>query len=86
MGPIISELNQNVTLTAPITLNGATISAVNVERLIKRPIMKRIVFITTELANVIVYGGEIDYELHKDDDVAVLIEKLKEKIAADYAA
>lgn len=86
MGPIISELNQNVTLTAPITLNGATISAVNVERLIKRPIMKRIVFITTELANVIVYDGEIDYELHKDDDVAVLIEKLKEKIAADYAA
>lgn len=86
MGPIITELNQVVALTAPVTFNGQSISQVTVERLIKRPIMKRVVFITTEMANVIIYDGEVEYEAHKDDDTATLIEKLKEKIAADYSA
>lgn len=86
MEPIILNLNKKLTLTGPITVNGKELTEVTVEKLIKRPVMKRIIFIVTELTKVIVYDGETEFEAHKDDSEADLTAKLLQKIAADYSA
>lgn len=84
MEPTILELNKKLTLTAPITINGKQLTEVTLEKLIKRPVMKRIVFLITELNRVMVWGGDTDYEAHKDDSEETLTAKLLEKIAAEY--
>jgi len=84
MEPTITDLNKKVTLTAPITVNGKQITEITLEKLILRPVMKRIVFLTSELNRVIIYDGEADFEAHKADSEEVLTAKLLEKIAAEY--
>jgi hypothetical protein len=85
MEPTIKELNKKVELTNKITVNGKEISEVTLKKLILRPIMKRIVFMTEELDRVIVYEGEVAYEAHKADSEATLTAALLAKIAADNA-
>lgn len=85
MEPTITELNKKVELINTITVNGKEITEVTLKKMILRPIMKRIVFMTTELDRVIVYEGEAEYEAHKDDSEETLIEALLAKIDTDNA-
>lgn len=85
MEPTIIELNKKVELTNSITVNGKEITEVTLKKIILRPIMKRIVFMTEELDRVIVYEGETDYEAHKADSEETLIEALLAKIDTDNA-
>lgn len=84
MGPIVTEINENKTLTNPIIFNGVTISQIFVKELILRPMLKRIVFTSTELERTIIYDGDVEYETHKDDSQSVLISKLLEVIDTTY--
>lgn len=85
MEPTIIELNKKVELTNTITFNGKEITEITLKKMILRPIMKRIVFMTTELDRVIVYEGDVEYEAHKDDSEETLIEALLAKIDTDNA-
>lgn len=85
MEPTITDLNKKITLTKAITVNGQAITEITLKKMILRPIMKRIVFMTEELDRVIVYDGEVDYEAHKADSEATLTAALLAKIAADNA-
>jgi hypothetical protein len=85
MEPTIIELNKKVELTNAISVNGKAITEVTLKKMILRPIMKRIVFMTEELDRVIVYEGEVAYEAHKADSEATLTAALLAKIAADNA-
>lgn len=80
MEPTIIELNKKVELTNPKTVNGVEISEVTLKKMILRPIMKRIVFMTEEFDRVIIYDGESEFEAHKDDSEEILIEALLSKI------
>lgn len=82
-GPKITELNQSIILLNPITINGSELKEITLKQIVVRPVMKRIVFMTTELDRVIVYDGEADYEAHKDDSNEFLIEALLVKIDKD---
>ena len=73
MEPTITELNVTKTLLAPISVNGKTITAVTVKKLILRPVLKRIVAITEELDRVIIYDGETLFEAHKADSETALL-------------
>jgi len=84
MEPTITDLNKKVTLTSPITYNGVEITEITLEKVILRPIMKRIVFVTKELNRVVVYDGETEFEAHKNDSEADLTTALLAKIAAEY--
>lgn len=84
MEPTITELNKKVELKNKITVNGVEITEVTLKKMILRPIMKRIVFMTEELDRVIVYDGEVEFEAHKDDSEEILIEALKNKIDSEY--
>ena len=84
MEPTITELNKKVELTNKITVNGKEITEVTLKKMILRPIMKRIVFMTEELDRVIIYDGEVEFEAHKDDSEEILIEALKNKIDSEY--
>lgn len=84
MEPTIKDLNLKKTLLKPITVNGKEITEVNIEKLILRPVLKRIVFLTQELNRVIVFEGETDFEAHKDDSDEILINALLSKIDTDY--
>ena len=84
MEPTITELNKKVELTNSITVNGKEITEVTLKKMILRPIMKRIVFMTEELDRVIIYDGEVEFEAHKDDSEEILIEALKNKIDSEY--
>lgn len=84
MEPTITELNKKVELTNSITVNGKEITEVTLKKMILRPIMKRIVFMTEELDRVIVYEGDVEYEAHKDDSVEDLIAALLAKVEAEY--
>jgi hypothetical protein len=86
MEPTIKDLNVVKTLTNAITVGGKTITEVNVKKMILRPILKRIVFMTEELDRVIVYEGEADFEAHKADSDETLMTALLAKINADYQA
>lgn len=79
-GPIIINLNVKKTLTNSKTVNGKEITEINIKQLIKRPILKKIVFIMTEIDRVIVYEGDVDYEAHKNDSNDSLITALLAKI------
>lgn len=85
MEPTITELNKKVELTNIITVNGTEITEVTLKKMILRPIMKRIVFLTEEFDRVIVYDGEAEFEAHKDDSEETLIEALLAKIDKDNA-
>jgi predicted amino acid racemase len=85
MEPTITELNKKVTLTNAITVNGKELTEITLKKMILRPVMKRIVFVTEELDRVIVYEGEVAYEAHKADSEATLTAALLAKIAADNA-
>jgi len=85
MEPTIIELNKKIELTNPKTVNGTEITEVTLKKMILRPIMKRIVFLTEELDRVIVYDGEAEFEAHKDDSEETLIEALLAKIDTDNA-
>lgn len=84
MEPIITELNEKVTLTNTITVNNNKISEITLKKIILRPIMKRIVLMTDEIERIIVFEGESDFESHKNDSKEVLIEALKNKINSEY--
>jgi hypothetical protein len=86
MEPTIIELNKTVALTKEITVEGKKLTEVNLEKIIIRPVIKRIVFITKELNRIIVYDGEVDFEAHKDDSEEVLTAKLLEVIDSTYGA
>ncbi len=85
MEPTIIELNKKVELTNAISVNGKEITEVTLRKMILRPIMKRIVFMTEELDRVIVYEGDVEYEAHKADSEETLIEALLVKIDTDNA-
>ena len=80
----IIDLNITKTLLNPINVFGESFSAVTINTLILRPYLKRIVFTTSELDNIIVYDGEELFELHKDDSNDTLINILLEKIDNKY--
>lgn len=84
MEPTITDLNKKVALTSPITVNGVEMSEITLEKMIIRPVMKRIVFLTKELGRVIVFDGETEFEAHKNDSEADLTTALLAKIAAEY--
>lgn len=86
MNPTFIEINAISTLLNPKTINAVLVSEVNVEMLILRPYLKKIVFITTELDRIVVYEGDVDFGAHKDDTQGVLIAALLAKIDADYPA
>lgn len=85
MEPTIIELNKKIELTNTKTVNGTEITEVTLKKMILRPIMKRIVFLTEEFDRVIVYDGEAEFEAHKDDSEETLIEALLAKIDKDNA-
>lgn len=86
MEPTIIELNKVVALTNAITINGVEITEVTLEKMIIRPVLKRIVFMTKELNRVIVYNGEVDFEAHKDDSEEELTEALLAVIDSAHGA
>lgn len=86
MEPTFTELNVVKTLTNPITVGGETITEINIKTMVLRPVIKRIVFVTTELDRIIVYEGESDFEAHKADSQETLMTALLAKIDADYQA
>lgn len=86
MEPTITELNKTVTLTKEITVEGKKLTEVTLEKVILRPVMKRIVFMTKELNRVIIYDGETEFEAHKDDSEEVLTAKLLAVINSTYGA
>lgn len=84
MGPIITNINTEKILLNPIIVNGSTISEIFIKELILRPMLKRIVFTSTELDRTIVYEGDNEYEAHKDDSQNQLIDALLIKIDTTY--
>lgn len=84
MEPTITELNEKVTLINTITFNNKEISEITLKKMILRPIMKRIVFLTDEIERIIVFEGESDFESHKNDSKELLIDALKNKVDSDY--
>ena len=86
MAAIITNLNVAKTLLNPITVNGQTITEIQVSDLIIRPVLKRIVFTVSEINKVIVYEGDTDFEAHKDDSQEALLTALLAKIDNDYKA
>ena len=65
MEPIITELNEKITLLNTINFNGKEMTEITLKKMILRPIMKRIVFMTDEIERIIVFEGESDFESHK---------------------
>ena len=86
MEPIITELDVKKTLLNPIAFQGETLSEVSVKRLIIRPVMKRIVVITTEMDRVIVYDGEELFEAHKGDSQEAILDAMLSKIDSENKA
>lgn len=86
MAAIITNLNVAKTLLNPITVNGQTITEIQVSDLIIRPVLKRIVFTVSEINKVIVYEGDTEFEAHKDDSQEALLTALLAKIDNDYKA
>ena len=86
MAAIITNLNVAKTLLNPITVNGQTITEVQVNELVIRPVLKRIVFNVSEINRVVVYEGDTDFEAHKNDSQEALLAALLTKIDNDYKA
>lgn len=86
MEPTITDLNKKVTLTKTITVNGVELTEITLEKMILRPVMKRIVFLTKELGRVIIYDGETEFEAHKNDSEADLTTALLAKVDSTYGA
>lgn len=86
MEPIFKDIKAKKTLLNPITFNGQTFTEVNVNKLILRPVLQRIVFIVDELDRVIVYEGATDYTTHKDDSEDTLIAALLTTLDTKYKA
>lgn len=84
MEPTITNLDKAITLIKAITINGKETTEITLEKMILRPVMKRIVFITKELDRVIAYDGEEDFEAHKNDAEEVLIAQLLKVIDDKY--
>lgn len=84
MEPITKTIDLKITLLSPIIINNQEITEIQVNLLILRPILKRIVFLTEELNRVIIYEGDKLFEAHKDDSQEILITKLLEVIEATY--
>lgn len=86
MEPLITELDVKKTLLNPITFQGVVLSEISIKRLIVRPVMKRIVVITTEMDRVIVYDGEELFEAHKGDSQEAILDAMLAKIDSDNKA
>lgn len=86
MEPTITDLNKKITLTKAITVNGVELTEITLEKMILRPVMKRIVFMVDELNRVIIYDGETEFEAHKDDSESDLTTKLLAVIDSTYGA
>jgi hypothetical protein len=84
MEPIIKDLNTKKTLVHTASLNGRDFTEVNIKKLILRPVLKRIVFITEEFDRIIVYQGDTDYAAHHGDSDETLTNALLAKIDADH--
>lgn len=84
MGPTITELNQSATLLNTATFNGTDHTGVTINKLIVRPIMQRVVFITDEFDRVIVYDGATEFQAHSGDTTQVLTTALLSKIDTLY--
>ncbi len=84
MEPTIKELNVTKTLLNPITVNGKEVTEVTINKLILRPVIKRIVFLTEEFNRTIVFDGEVEFEAHKGDSDDTLISAFLTKIDTDF--
>ena len=83
MEPTIKNLNTLETLLNEATFRGRDYTEVNIKRLILRPVLKRIAFLTEEFDRIILFEGD-DYETHKNDSDEVLINALLSKIDTLY--
>lgn len=84
MGPTITDLNENLALLNTATFNGQDYTGVTLTKLILRPVMERIVFLTNEFDRVIVYEGATEYGAHSADTTSVLTTALLSKIDTLY--
>ena len=84
MEPLVKEINTVKSLIRQITINGKEISQINIQKLIFRPQVQRIVLVNAELGRVIVYQGEEEFEAHKNDSNDSLISDVLKKIDNDY--
>jgi len=84
MEPIITPLDITKNLLNPIIVNGQTLTEVHLTKLILRPVLKRIVFVTDQLDRTIVYEGEAQYDAHKNDSQNTLITALLAFIDTHY--
>lgn len=85
MEPSFLELNTKLNLSKEIIVDGKTHQSLTLKRLIKRPLLKRIVFMTDEMDRVILYEGETDYETHKEDSEQTLISALKSHVETHFS-
>ena len=83
MEPIFKEINETHPLLGTVNHNGQSYTAVTINKLIFRPVLKRVVFVTQEFDRVVVYEGE-EYNSHTGDTNSTLITVLLDKIAATY--
>lgn len=82
--PTIVTLGIKPTLTNPLLVGGKTVTDVNIQTLIFRPIIKRIVFNTTEFNRVVLYDGDTEYATHVNDGQEALIRALFANLDATY--
>lgn len=87
MGPEIKEINVKKILLHSKTINNIEITEVNIDILILRPVMKKIIFITKEFDKVIVYDDTVtpgSFEAHEHDSDDALIDALLVKIDSTF--
>lgn len=87
--PILIDVNKTFNLLNPVHIpffpNQPPASTVTIFKLIKRPVMHRIVLITQEFNRFIVYDGESDYNLHVNDTLEQYVQVLLNKVDQEYA-
>lgn len=88
-GPEIIDVNQDFNLIKPVIipffLNQPPTSTVRVFKLIKRPVMNRIILVTQEFNRQIIYDGQTDFEAHKNDTLEQFVAVLLTKIDKEYS-
>ena len=70
--PIFKDVNQTISINS---------KEININQIIFRPVLKRIVVISDNTNRTIVYEGEELYNQHKDDTNEQIIEVFKTKIS-----
>ena len=84
MEPTITDLNVTKTLLNTATFGDKDHTTVTIKKLILRPILKRIVFVTEEFQRIIIFEGDADYNVHQADSTDILIAELLTKIDSLY--